>query len=601
MVLVDEMVRCGVRDAVLSPGSRNSPLAFALFESDAAGRLRLHVRIDERGAGFLALGVAARSGRPVAVCCTSGTAAANLHPAVLEADHAGVPLLLVTADRPAELVGSGASQTISQAGLYGPATRMSITLGVAERRAGQNASWRSTVCRAVAAATGDPPGPVQLNVPFREPLVPDAGRDQNWPEPLLGRAGGQQWTAWLRPGQAGTMAPATADQSGAADQARAAGQAGAADGVGAADRSVVAGRSRTMGRVEALDPAGAPGWELASRTLVIAGHGTAPVPGWLAELPRVAEPGSPLWGGSLAAGPWLLGVLDQRLRPEHVIVVGRPTLHRSVQRLLADPAVRVTVLSDRPQWTDVAGAAHVVHRRAPSELAVDIDQGWVDSLCAADTVAAEAVRAGLDLAAWPTGPAVARDVVAELPPGALLVLGSSNPVRDAALAARPRADLAVHANRGVAGIDGSVSTAIGAALAHGQPSYALLGDVTFLHDATGLVIGPQEPRPDLTIVVLNDDGGGIFALLEQGAPEYEPAFERIFGTPHGVDLAALCAATRTPHVLAGSPAELARALRPAPGIRVVEVRADRRGLRELHAGLRAAVAYSLQLAFSAGA
>src|SRR5262249_20375533 len=147
-------------------------------------------------------------------------------------------------------------------------------------------------------------------------------------------------------------------------------------------------------------------------------------------LPRVAEPGSPLWGGSLAAGPWLLGTLDPRLRPEQVIVVGRPTLHRSVQRLLADPEVRVTVLSDRPQWTDVAGTVQAVHRRAPSELALEVDQDWADGLRAADAAAAEAVRRGLDKAAWPTGPAVAHDVVAELPPGALLVLGSSNPVRD---------------------------------------------------------------------------------------------------------------------------------------------------------------------------
>jgi len=264
-----------------------------------------------------------------------------------------------------------------------------------------------------------------------------------------------------------------------------------------------------------------------------------------------------------------------------------------VQRLLADPEVRVTVLPDRPRWTDVAGTVQAVHRRAPRELALEVDQDWADGLRAADAAAAEAVRGGLDKAAWPTGPAVARDVVAELPPGALLVLGSSNPVRDVAIAARPRADLIVLTNRGVAGIDGTVSTAIGAALAHGRPSYALLGDLTFLHDWTGLVIGPQEPRPDLTIIVLNDDGGGIFALLEQGAPEHAPAFERIFGTPHGVDLAALCAATRTPYILAGTRAELARALRPARGLRVVEVRTDRRGLRELHANLRAAVAESL--------
>jgi 2-succinyl-5-enolpyruvyl-6-hydroxy-3-cyclohexene-1-carboxylate synthase len=183
--------------------------------------------------------------------------------------------------------------------------------------------------------------------------------------------------------------------------------------------------------------------------------------------------------------------------------------------------------------------------------------------------------------------------VAALPPGAQLVLGSSNPVRDVALAAVPRPDVTVLANRGVAGIDGTVSTAVGAALAHDGPAYALLGDLTFLHDTTGLVIGPDEPRPDLTLVVLNDDGGGIFGLLEQGDPVHAAAFERVFGTPHGVDLAALCAATGTGHVLVELP-DLAEALVPAPGLRVVEVRADRRELRDGHAGLRAAIEAALR-------
>jgi 2-succinyl-5-enolpyruvyl-6-hydroxy-3-cyclohexene-1-carboxylate synthase len=549
VVLVDELVRCGVRDAVLCPGSRNAPLSFALHDAGAAGRLRLHVRIDERGAGFLALGLAARAGRPVPVVCTSGTAAANLHPAALEADHAGVPLLLITADRPPELIGTGANQTVRQAGLYGSAVRLAVTFGAPERRAGQHAPWRSAVCRAVAAATGGEPGPVHVNVPLREPLVPDA--DPEWPEPLTGRHGDRPWTS---------LPPPASSPSGAA-----------------------------AGQVEPDED-----WELAPRTLVVAGHGGPPLPDWLAALPRVAEPSSPLWGGSLAAGPWLVGA--GVARPEHVVMVGRPTLHRPVQRLLADPAVRVTALSDRTQWTDVAGEVSAVRRVAPHEppAGVEFDERWARALRAAGAAVARAIGAELDAAAWPAGPAIARDVVAALPAGALLVLGSSNPVRDVALAAEPRADLVVHANRGVAGIDGTVSTAVGAALAHGGPSYALLGDLTFLHDANGLIIGPDEPRPDLTIVVLNDDGGGIFALLEQGAPEHATAFERIFATPQGVGLPALCAATGTPHVLAGSPAELVDALRPAPGIRVVEVRADRSGLRDLHARLRAAAATALR-------
>ncbi len=193
--------------------------------------------------------------------------------------------------------------------------------------------------------------------------------------------------------------------------------------------------------------------------------------------------------------------------------------------------------------------------------------------------------------AWPSGLRIARDIVDALPSGAMLFLGSSNPVRDVDLVAETRTDLAIHANRGVAGIDGNVSAAIGLALGEpDRPGYALLGDLTFLHDSNGLLIGPDEARPNLAIVVLNDDGGGIFSLLEQGAAEHKNSFERVFGTPHGADLAALCAGYRVPHVVAESPEQLRDALRPRPGLRVIEVRADRARLRDLHARLRAAVA-----------
>ncbi|MCW2779332.1 MAG: 2-succinyl-6-hydroxy-2,4-cyclohexadiene-carboxylic acid synthase/2-oxoglutarate decarboxylase, partial [Frankiales bacterium] len=190
-VLVDELVRGGVRDAVLSPGSRSAPLAFALHDADAAGRLRLHVRIDERSAGFLAVGLAKASGRPVPVVTTSGTAVANLHPAVLEAAHSGASLVVLSADRPPELRGAGANQTVDQLGLYGGAVRLFTELGVPEVRAGQNAYWRSQTCRVLAAAAS---GPVQVNVALRDPLVPTEG---DWPEDLDGRPGGAPWTAVL--------------------------------------------------------------------------------------------------------------------------------------------------------------------------------------------------------------------------------------------------------------------------------------------------------------------------------------------------------------------------------------------------------------------
>ncbi|WP_300007364.1 2-succinyl-5-enolpyruvyl-6-hydroxy-3-cyclohexene-1-carboxylic-acid synthase [Pseudonocardia sp.] len=520
-VTVDELVRCGVTDAVFCPGSRNAPLAFALHAADAAGRLRLHVRIDERTAGFLALGLALRSGRPVPVCTTSGTAVANLHPAVLEASHAGVPLVVLTADRPPQLIGTGASQTIVQDGIFGGAVRLATT----SVTAGGNAHWRSLVGRALAAAMGAPPGPVHVNMPFGEPLVP--GPDPAFPP---GRDGDRPWTSVPRAVRSAPPLP--------------------------------------------LDPS--------APTLVIAGSGA---PELEVAAPVVAEPSSAVWPGALRAGPWLLDTI----RPAQVVVVGRPTLHRPVQRLLADPDVAVYAVADEygSAWTDVPGTVRAVG----SLPALTPPAGWLDRWHAADESASAALDKALDDPAAPAGLRLSRALVAGLPDGAALVLGSSNPVRDVALAAAPRPGLTVLANRGVAGIDGTVSTAIGAALAHGGPAYALMGDLTLLHDTTGLVIGPDEPRPDLTIVVLNDGGGGIFGLLEQGSAEHSHAFERVFGTPHAVDVAVLCAGLGATHRV--SAVDGLTLPRPR-GITVVEVRATRAGLREGHAALRAAVRDALR-------
>jgi 2-succinyl-5-enolpyruvyl-6-hydroxy-3-cyclohexene-1-carboxylate synthase len=521
-MIVDELARCGVRDAVLCPGSRNAPLAFALHDADTAGRVRLHVRTDERTAGFLALGLALASGRPVPVAVTSGTAAANLHPAVLEAWHSGVPVLAVTADRPPELVGTGASQTIEQAGLFGGAVRWA---GGIDRAAGPRT--RSAVGRAVAAATGragTPPGPAHLNLPFVEPLVP--GPDDG-PVPD-GRAGGRPWTDLAPVHRQAALLP--------------------------------------------LDPE--------ARTVVVAGSGgdgqAAP-----AGVPVIAEPSSPLWPSAVRTGPWLAGRAD--LRPDQVLVVGRPTLHRDVMRLLSDPDVAVYAAAGPhgEPWADVAGSVRAVGAVPALRPPPAFTAAWRD----ADAVASEALDAALGAGEGTPGLRLARDLVAAQADGTQIVLGSSNPVRDVALGAAPRAGVTVRANRGVAGIDGTVSTTIGAALGHDGPTVGLLGDLTLLHDTTGLFLGPAEPRPDLTLVVLNDDGGGIFHLLEQGGPEHAAAFERVFGTPTGVDLAALAAAAGIGHTRSdGHPDDLTA--RPGQGIRLVEVRAGRDGLRDVHAALR---------------
>jgi len=544
-VLVDELVRGGVQEAVLSPGSRSAPLAFALYDADRAGRLRLHVRIDERSAGFLALGLAKASGRPVPVVTTSGTATANLHPAVLEAGHANVPLLLLTADRPPELRGTGANQTVDQVGLYGGAVRLFVEVGTPDRRAGQNAYWRSLTCRALSAAQGDlatSAGPVHLNVGLRDPLVPEDG---DWVESLEGRPEDAPWTERV---------PAAA--------------------VAAAD-------------------------DLPPRTVVVLGDCAAPLAAAALHLastrgfPVIAEPSSSAWSEQVVPAADLIldtpGWLDDHT-PDRVLVVGRPTLSRVVARLVG--CAPADVVGAHGQWADPARQATRVLPGVPApdgapHAAPDVS--WLTSW----QVAGRQARAAVDEVLAGAGlsePAVAAEVVRAA--GTLVVVGSSKPVRDLFLAGG-REGLRVLANRGAAGIDGTVSTAIGAALAHGQRTLALLGDLTFLHDANGLILGPDEARPDLTIVVVNNDGGAIFGLLEQGAPEHAVAFERVFGTPHGVDLQALCKATRTPYTLASTVDELRSALHQ-PGLRVVEVRTDRPAAIALDRRLRVAIAGALQ-------
>ncbi len=547
-VIVDELVRNTVSHVVLCPGSRNAPLSIALYDAAAAGRLQLHVRIDERGAAFLALGIAARTGRPVAVLCTSGTAAANFHPAVLEADRAGVPLIVLTADRPPELRAAGASQVIDQHQLYGNAIRYFDELAVAERRAGQNSYWRGQICRAWNAAYGEwRCGPVHLNIPFREPLVPDIDDDGEWYESLEGRPEGARWTEL--------------------------------PDFGALPSFVV--------------PSARSGLVIACDTGVQAASEWAELHGW----PVVSETGGIGLAGATAisSGAWLLGVEEfiSRHKPEQVLCIGRPTVFRQVQRVLSDPEVEVLLVRPDSDWP---APAHNVRQVGQwfDEPTKPADPEWLASWQRADKAASAAVEEALATEPWPSGLRLARELIDAVPEGSLLVVGSSNPTRDVALAGRLRPDVLVHRNRGVAGIDGMVSTAIGAATVHRGHSYALLGDLTFLHDASGLLTGPAEQRPDLTIVVLNDDGGGIFSLLEQGAPEHNASFERVFGTPHGADLGALCAGYRVPHVVAETLTEFRAALKPAPGLRVVEVRVDRTRHRELHARLRTAVSSAVR-------
>ena len=509
--VVTALIEAGVTEIVVAPGSRNAPLSFASYDAAAAGLVRLHTRIDERTAGFLGLGLT-RNGHRAAVICTSGTGVANLHPAILEAAHSEVALVVVTADRPARLRGTGANQTTDQVGVFGPL--------VATQDATASYDLLTT-------------GPVHLNVPLDEPLVPD-----------------DRWAPDVAPGP-------------------------------------VVQRMRPALHVTL--PSG-------PRTVVVAGDDAGPPARVLAETahwPLLAEPSSGSRTGDNAIRTYrlLLGS-DLAERIERVVVCGHPTLSRPVSRLLARADVHVIDTPSAGVWAERPFPVDEWLPVVPGVAAAD-DPAWLEQWRTADRAVARQLDALLAAEPDLTPHEVAGVVAGALPEGGLLVVGASSPIRDLDLMVpryRVGARRKVIANRGLAGIDGTVSTAIGAALARPSSSraLALMGDVTFLHDANGLVIGSGEPVPDLTIVVVNDDGGSIFTMLEQGAGEYAEQYERLFGTPHGVDLANLCAATRTPHLRVTSRPELEQALAsPNGGIEVVEVVVRRDNRRSLDERIRA--------------
>ncbi len=604
-VFTDELARCGLREAVLAPGSRSAPLALALYDRAEAGRppgpaLRLHVRIDERSAAFLALGLAKASRRPVALVCTSGTAAAHFHPAVIEADESGVPLLVLTADRPPELRGTGANQTIDQLKLYGSAARWFCEAGVPEAGPGMVGYWRSLACRAWATASGDAggfPGPVHVNVPLRDPLVPDAGSNADdrtgeadvragsagsvgtaaWPESLDGRPDGSPWTSFGRgrPDPAASMAHRRGSSS--------------TDGPS----------MRWFG----AEPAGV---EWTERGVVVCGDGDydgrpllelAEAAGW----PVLAEPSSNARRGpnALSAYGYLLDApgFAADHRPDIIVSAGRPGLSRGQLAFLRGtpgpvPPRHVVLAQGPGRWADPARTATCVAADvwlAGPAPGPEIASPWLVSWKQADAAARHAADAILDSAAALSEPRLARDLAAALPDGALLWAASSLPVRDLDLHMAPRAGVRVLASRGASGIDGMVSSAIGAALAHqaagGGPAVAILGDLAFLHDTPGLLLGPDEPRPDLCLVVVNNDGGGIFSDLEQAA--FPGPFERVFGTPHGADISGLARAARLPYAPLERAEDLAEVLADR-GLRVVEVRTERAAGAGLRAALRAA-------------
>lgn len=552
--LVDEFVRGGVTDAVISPGSRSTPLALALA---ANALLRVHVVLDERSAGFFAVGLAQASGRPPVVLTTSGTAAAELHPAIVEAHLARVPLVVCTADRPPDLHHISAPQTVVQAQLYGPAVRWSFEPGVVE--AIPETAWRSVASRAVAEAVANVagPGPVHLNLAFRDPLVEEPG------ELPPGRPD-------LRPWHRAHRAPGTPTRELAADLH---GRRGV----------IVAGKR-------------------CGRTAL---HHLAEALEW----PVLADPRSQARGG-----PTSVAAFDELLRVEAfapagqvecVLRLGEPPASKVLSQWLGRIEAEQIVVDPYGRWPDPERRADRVVHADPTAFCSELmdvvhraPDGWLASWLDAERVAQAAIVAVLTGHDEATEPGVARALTA--PDGVgddvTLFVSSSMPIRDIEWFGHPESAHRVHANRGANGIDGIVSSALGVAAAAGPAGVvALVGDLAFLYDAGGL-LGASERGVRCTFVVLDNGGGGIFSFLPQASALASPRFEQLFATPHSVDLTALAAVHGVASQTVDRSVDVVPAVQRAlegGGVRLVVVRTDRVANVAVHEELHAAVAAAL--------
>jgi 2-succinyl-5-enolpyruvyl-6-hydroxy-3-cyclohexene-1-carboxylate synthase len=576
--LVDELARAGLTDAVLAPGSRSAPLALALAGDD---RIRLHVHLDERSSAFFALGLGKASQRPALLLCTSGTAAAHFHPAVLEAHHSRVPLLVCTADRPAELRATGAPQTTDQVRLYGPAVRFFADLP-ADGDAAARAAWRPIAARAWAEAAGPPAGPVHLNVAFREPLVaigPTGAVGETAADAAApGRADGRPWVVSHPP----VPALAAGEEEGLLDRIRTAERGLVVAGWGSPPVSVAV--------------AAALGWPLLADA--ISGH----------RSPRPAPAGGG-GAGVITTYEALLrvpGFADSH-RPDLVIRFGGPLtskvamawLEPSIPQILVDPD-RAWLDPNRSaaEWVPALPAlSGLADGSASADPAGDRPPGdWYASWCGAEAAAREALDAFLDADDRPSEGRVARDVAAACavsPAEPALLAASSMPVRDLEAFAG-RAPARVYANRGVNGIDGLVSTALGLAAGGHRPVVGLLGDLGFHPDAGGL-LGARRRGVDAVFVVVDNGGGGIFSFLPQA--EHRAHFEELFATPQPVDLDALAAVHRVPVTHVDKASELTPAIRAsldAGGVRALIVTTDRADNVARHRAVWDAVAHALR-------
>ena len=533
--LVDEWIRLGIAHAVIAPGSRSTPMALAITDRV---EMRTHVVHDERVAGFVALGLGL-GGVPALLLCTSGTAAANFLPAVVEAGLSEIPMLVVTADRPEELRGVGAPQTIDQIDLYGRHVRWSRDAGVADHA--ERSLWRDLARDAwLNAATG----PVQLNLPFREPLI---GAASALPEPA----------PWPMP--AGGASRSTAPVPAVARTERGVILAGGRSGVDADDVALL--------------------------------HRST---GW----PILADPMSAMrhLDGSVAYADGLLrhpGFAEDH-RPDVIVRLGRPASSKVLAQwavATGAPLIQVGgpgVIDPDHNVTVVCSMADLLAATSGEIGGGSGATGWSEAWAAADALADATIEVALAREMELTEPAVARAVATALPDGAALTVASSMPVRDLEWFGGRSA--VAHANRGANGIDGVVSTALGRAL-DGATSVVLLGDLAFVHDSNAL-LDLQARNADLRVVVVDNDGGGIFSFLPQASVLEHARFEQLFGTPLRVDVLALAGAHGIPTATVTTEADLV-ALLARPGPWVARVPSDRQHNVVVHDRLHAAVAAAL--------
>ena len=577
---VEELARAGVRHVCIAPGSRSAPLALTLA---AHPSIRSWVHLDERVAAFFALGMARALGAPVALLCTSGTAGANFYPAVIEARRSGIPLLVLTADRPPELRDVAAAQTIDQNQLYGAHAKWFVEVAMPEATPAMLRYARTLAGRAVATAAETPPGPVHLNFPFREPLVPlpvDLPKDVSDADSLAwrGRANGQPWVtvADARP----VADPAVVDRLAALlrDAERPLIACGPQFDAGLA--APLASLARTFGAPLLADPLSQLRWGAHDRSAVIDRYDAAlrhaPVAGALA-------PDLVLRIGGLPTSKPLLQYLERHSAAHQIVVDAAlwpdPTL-LATDMVHADPRTFCEMLLDRVRGERSRGPAEWLAR-------------W-RRIDACTATALDAYGAALDESF--EGRALA-EIAALAPDGATLFVSSSMPVRDLdAFAGGDARSLRILANRGANGIDGVISTALGVAAAGGQsrgPLVLVIGDIAFYHDMNGLLAARMHGL-DATIVVLNNDGGGIFSFLPQAA---HPAhFEQLFGTPHGLSFAPAAELYGAHYERAGTWDALRDGVTAGirgGGLHIIEMRTDRERNVVLHRDAWAAVASAL--------